>query len=69
MGSLVGGKPAPVEYIQLIACRDLYHCRPCDLAGVPLVTILQHLNCVKMERKYERIEAAKARRRSRGKRK
>jgi len=42
----------PFEYLELIACRDLYHCTPLELARVPLGTVLAHLACQAGENAY-----------------
>jgi len=39
----------PIEYLELILCRDVYHCTPVQLADVPLPTIIKHLACLDAE--------------------
>lgn len=56
-------RPAPWKYVELVLCRDVYHCTPVELDQVPLVTILEHLAMMRVEsivhdmegNKYERI--------------
>jgi hypothetical protein len=50
------GEPPP-EYIELILCRDVYHCRPNDLDDVPLETVLDHLTCLDVEAEVQNSRA------------
>lgn len=47
----LGGKdhPAPWAYVELILCRDVYHCTPVDLAGIPADTVIAHLTLLEVE--------------------
>ena len=42
------GSP-PIEYVELVLCRDVYHCSPVDLAKVPYTTVAKHLVCLGIE--------------------
>jgi hypothetical protein len=42
--------PQPAEYLELILCRDIYHCAPPVLATIPLRTVAAHLTCLRVER-------------------
>jgi len=48
-------RPPPWEYIEMILCRDVYHCRPSELRQEAYEDIILHLACLGMER--EVIEA------------
>lgn len=56
--------PAPWEYVQLILCRDVYHCTPNALEEIPAATVLSHLTLIEVEAqvrdmasgKYERVK-------------
>lgn len=41
--------PCPPEYLELILCRDVYHCTPHVLRQIPLEDILTHLTCLRIE--------------------
>ena len=51
---LVADAPAPWEYVELIMCRDVYHCTPPELKNVPLEKIFKHLACMQEEAKHRR---------------
>ncbi len=42
------GQP-PSEWLTLILCRDIYHCRPSELADEPLAPVLQHVTLLSAE--------------------
>ena len=42
------GQP-PNEYLELVLCRDIYHCAPDVLRRQNLGTVLRHLECAKIE--------------------
>lgn len=44
--------PSPPEYLELVLCRDVYHCTPNELADVPLDKVLAHLICIIEEDKW-----------------
>lgn len=44
--------PAPIEYIELLLCRDVYHCTPDQLPDWD--TINRHLLMMSWERKLDR---------------
>ena len=52
MAHLYTDAPAPAEYIELILCRDLYHCDPLRLPEIPLEKIIAHLICRAEEAKW-----------------
>ena len=39
----------PFEYVTLVLCRDVYHCTPPALRGVPVIDVLRHLTCLDVE--------------------
>lgn len=41
--------PCPPEYLELILCRDVYHCTPQALRQIPLEDILVALTCLRIE--------------------
>lgn len=41
--------PCPPEYLELILCRDVYHCTPQALRLIPLEDILTTLTCLRVE--------------------
>lgn len=45
------GTPQPTRYLELVLCRDVYHCTPVQLREIPMPTILEHLTCLAMEGK------------------
>lgn len=49
----------PLEYVELILCRDVYHCRPSELEDEDLFTVLKHLACLEGEAKYRKMEEKK----------
>lgn len=53
----VGGQPAPWEYVTLVLCRGVYHCRPSELRQEALADILPHLTCLGVE---NRVRSAKS---------
>jgi hypothetical protein len=59
VGHLWADAPAPWEYIELILCRDVYHCRPSDLVHEDLGTISSHLICLDEEGKHSRAHRGK----------
>lgn len=48
--------------MELVLCRDVYHCTPDRLQEIPLQTLLDHLTCLDVE------AAVSKRRRKRGRR-
>lgn len=48
-GHLWTSAPAPWQYIELILCRDIYHCTPVELGKVPYDTITAHLEMMEIE--------------------
>lgn len=49
LGYYATGGPAPERLIELILCRDVYHCTPVQLQQVDLATIAAHLTCISAE--------------------
>ena len=47
--------PAPLEYIELLCCRDIYHCPPQDLP--PWHIIQQHLMMIGIESEVRKRNA------------
>jgi hypothetical protein len=43
-----GGDPPP-EYLELVLCRDVYHCLPDELDRQDYGRILRHLVCLDAE--------------------
>jgi hypothetical protein len=54
-------QPPPPEYLELLLCRDVYHCPPTELARVPLATVLAHLACLDAEAQVREAEMRSAR--------
>lgn len=40
---------APIEYVTLTLCRDVYHCLPSQLARESMSEIVAHLTCLRVE--------------------
>jgi hypothetical protein len=40
--------------MELVLCRDVYHCTPVELARVPLTTLTAHLTCLDVEAEVRR---------------
>ena len=55
---LFTGDTIPPEYLELILCRDVYHCPPQMLP--PLSKVLPHLTCIQMEQKAAERKARKS---------
>lgn len=55
-----GANPPPPEYIELILCRDIYHCTPVQLREVPIADILRTLTLLKAEGKVRERKEAEA---------
>lgn len=60
------GKP-PIEVLELMLCRDVYHCTPLELAEVPLHYILPHLVILEQEAAAQKAESKKKKAKSKGK--
>jgi hypothetical protein len=62
--------PAPWRYVELVLCRDVYHCTPSQLHQENLLVALQHLGMQGQEAlvrdmhtsKYERIRRTRPKR-------
>ena len=57
MAHLWAGAPAPVEYLQLVLCRDVYHCPPSMLPD--WVTIRRALAMMEAESKVRKRKRGK----------
>ena len=55
---MIAGGDAPWEYIELILCRDVYHCTPNKLDDIPLDKILAHLTCISVEAQVRKQKEA-----------
>jgi hypothetical protein len=43
------GRPAPWEYVELMLCRDIYHCTPGELDKQDPIKVLRHLEALSGE--------------------
>jgi hypothetical protein len=59
MSHLWTGDVAPLEYIRLVMCRDVYHCTPTELDAVPWQTIQQDLLMMSVERTVQQRRSKK----------
>lgn len=50
-----GGKPAPLEYIRLQLCRDVYHCSQTELEEQPWTTVMLDIRMISVENKVRRF--------------
>lgn len=50
--------PCPPEYLELILCRDVYHCTPDTLRSISGVDILTTLTMLKVEGKVRALHNA-----------
>lgn len=48
--------PQPPEMLELILCRDVYHCTPRELAEQDLDTVLDHLLVLQVEDEVKRLK-------------
>lgn len=55
MAHLWTGAPAPPDWIELILCRDVYHCTPVELRSVPTSKILRHLTMLGVEAEVHKM--------------
>jgi len=53
------GAPAPLEYIELILCRDVYHCTPSELEKQYADVVNAHLVCLAAEAKVAKMRTRK----------
>lgn len=51
------GGPQPTRYLELVLCRDVYHCTPVQLREIPMPIILEHLTCLAMEARAKRANS------------
>ena len=47
--------PMPGDYLELVLCRDVYHCPPQQLP--PVSQILRHLVCLDVEAKVREMRS------------
>lgn len=57
MSHLWAGAPLPVEYLQLVLCRDIYHCPPSMLPD--WVTIRRAMAMIDAEQKVAQRKRGK----------
>jgi hypothetical protein len=53
--------PPPPEYVDLILCRDVYHCTPAELDEQEAARVQAHMLCLEME-----VKVAKQREKNAG---
>lgn len=53
---LQDGQP-PKEYIDLVLCRDVYHCTPSELYQQDARIVMAHLACLDVEAEVARLRA------------
>jgi hypothetical protein len=53
-----GAGQAPSVYMELLLCRDVYHCLPSELKRERARDILLHLACMEIEGQKRRVDAA-----------
>ncbi len=46
--------PPPWEYIELVLCRDVYHCTPVELSHIPAEIVMRHLAVLGIEGEVNR---------------
>lgn len=51
--------PPPSEYLELVLCRDVYHCLPSQLQAEPITNILPHLIAMGVEGRVRAMNAGK----------
>jgi len=59
LAHLLTDAPAPVEYLELVLCRDIYHCTPPELGEVDMQTINAHLACLDGEAQARQVLRAR----------
>jgi len=47
----------PWEYVELVLCRDVYHCSPSELGEQDWLTVMTHLHLLETEGKIKKREA------------
>jgi len=50
-----GGRAPPWEYVELVLCRDIYHCAPDQLDEQDPVRVLRHLEALSGEATARKI--------------
>lgn len=56
---LKGTHGAPWEYVELVLCRDIYHCTPSELDQQDLERIMLHIDMMKLEEEIRQFNKAK----------
>lgn len=56
---LKGTHGAPWEYVELILCRDIYHCTPGQLDLEDNERIMLHLDMMRLEEEVRQFEKTK----------
>lgn len=41
--------PPPWQYVELVLCRDVYHCTPAELDAQDFLRVREHLICLAVE--------------------
>ena len=59
LSHLWAGAPAPIEYVRLVLCRDVYHCDPIRLAEIPLNIVLEDTVSLSAEAEVAKRRASK----------
>jgi hypothetical protein len=59
------GEPPPPEYVELVLCRDVFHCTPSELRRESARDIMIALEILKAEADYQRHEQQKVMRNGR----
>ena len=48
----------PAEYMDLMLCRDVYHCTPTELDGQDWARVAEHLICLDVEAKVRKASGS-----------
>lgn len=54
------GQP-PLEYVNLVLCRDIYHCLPSELRTEAVGDIMRTLACIDVEARVNNLRARRGR--------
>lgn len=49
----------PTEYVDLVLCRDVYHCTPSELDAQDAERIATHLLCMEVEERVRKMRDKK----------
>jgi hypothetical protein len=47
-----GTRPPPPDYVDLVLCRDVYHCRPSELDDEDATVLARHMLLLEIENKW-----------------